>query len=325
MILVTGASGFLGQHLVSFLSTKELKVKALYNKNKPDASLLQLPGIDWVQCDLLDIFSIEEVMNGITEIYHCAAIVSFDPNEREKMLHFNTESTANIVNSALLQGISKMVYISSIAAIGTSGEVNKVITEEEEWGESKYNSAYGLSKYLAETQVWRGIGEGLNAIIVNPGIILGKGNWKSGSPQLISVVFNEFPFYTKGTTAWVDVEDVVNAVFQLMNSSAHTERYILSAGNFSFRDVFTMMAKALNKKPPKIEANKLMTGIAWRYSMLRSRLSGTNPIITRETANNAHEITEYSNKKFLKAFPDFRYKELEITIQNMANSFLSSI
>ena len=164
-----------------------------------------------MQCDLLDIYEVEEAMQGITDVYHCAAIVSFQPADKEKMLHFNVESTANIVNEALEQDIRKLVFVSSVAALGRS-EVTKEITEEEQWEESKYNSRYGLSKHMAEMEVWRGIGEGLNAVIVNPGIILGEGNWDEGSARLMKVVYKEFPFYTQGINGWVDVKDVVKAM-----------------------------------------------------------------------------------------------------------------
>ena len=196
MVLVTGASGFLGQHLVRYLSAHGVSMRAIYHKHEPAIELKNLAGTEWVCCDLLDVFAVAEAMQGITDIYHCAAIVSFDPRKQEEMLHFNPESTANIVNQALEQGgIRKMVYVSSVAALGRSGDEEKEITEEEEWAESKYNSVYGVSKYLAETEVWRGIGEGLNAVIVNPGIILGKTTGHDLSAQLMKMVYREFPFY----------------------------------------------------------------------------------------------------------------------------------
>jgi len=165
MILLTGASGFLGQHLVRFLSAQGDAVRALYNHKVPNSELQELPGVSWAKYDLLDIFAVEEAMQGIDEVYHCAAIVSFKPGRREEMLHFNAESTTNIVNQAIEQGIRKMVYVSSVAALGRAAESNKEISEEEEWEESRGNSAYGMSKYIAEMEVWRGIGEGLNAVV----------------------------------------------------------------------------------------------------------------------------------------------------------------
>jgi len=324
MVLVTGASGFLGRQLVRYLSAQGAIVRALYHKHPPTGDITSLQGIEWLKCDLLDIFDVEEALTGTTDIYHCAAIVSFNPRLRDEMLHFNPESTANVVNQALVQGIRKMVYVSSVAALGRPGDAKKEITEEEEWGESEYNSAYGLSKYLAEMEVWRGIGEGLNAVIVNPGIILGAGNGHDLSAQLMKVVYKEFPFYTKGVNSWVGADDVVKAMVMLMVSDVAAERFIVSAGNFSYREIFTLMANALNKKPPRYYANPLITGLAWRLSSLMNSLLGTNALITKETAGNANSFSFYNNRKLADAFPGFSYIPIGLSIEQMARSFTIS-
>lgn len=328
MILVTGASGFLGQHLVQHLSAQGHSVRALYNRRPPHASLAQLPGVTWLQCDILDVYAVAEVMEGITDVYHCAAIVSFHPKDREAMLHFNVEGTANIVNEALEQNIRKLVFVSSVAALGRSEEGKKEITEEEQWEESHYNSRYGLSKHLAELEVWRAAGEGLNAVIVNPGIILGEPlvhtestGWNEGSARLMTIVNKEFPFYTQGINAWVDVKDVVRAMVQLMDSDISDERFILSAGNFAYRDVFTEMALALGKKPPHISANRFLTSLVWRWSMLKASLTGTTATITRETAKTAQKQSFYNNTRLQTFLPNFRYTELKATVHRMAAAF----
>lgn len=323
MVLVTGASGFLGLHLVRYLSAHGVKTRALYHNHPPTGDLKNLPGIEWVQCDLLDVFAIEEAMQGITDIYHCAAIVSFDPGKRKDILHFNPESTGNLVNQALLQNVRKMVYVSSIAALGRTGDQGKEITEEEEWGESRYNSAYGISKYLAEMEVWRGIGEGLNAVIINPGIIIGAGNGHDLPSRLMKFAYREFPFYSKGVNSWVGADDVVQIMVQLMASGIEGERFIVSNANLAYKDVLAQMAKALNKKPARYLATGWMTGMAWRLSLLRSMITGKNPIITRETVNNANSICFYNNDKLLNALPGFAYTPLEASIAMMARSFIN--
>lgn len=320
MVLVTGASGFLGQHLIRYLSASGQRARALYHTHPPTEELKKLPGITWSRCDLLDIFDVEEAMLGISDIYHCAAIVSFDPRKREKMLHFNPESTANIINQAIMQDIRKLVYVSSIAALGRAAEGKKEINEEAEWTESKYNSAYALSKYLSEMEVWRGIGEGLNAVIVNPGIILGPGNGHDLSAQLMKIVYREFPFYTKGVTSWVDAADVVKSLVLLMNADVEAERFIISGGNFSYREIFTLMAQALNKRPPRIAAGPVMTSIGWRLGALL----GKNALITRETANNGNSMFYYNNQKLLGLFPGFSYTSMPDSINLMARSFEQS-
>lgn len=325
MILVTGGSGFVGGHLVRHLSAMGVQVRALYNTNAPKGDLQNLPHVAWMQCDLLDIYAVEEVMRDVTDIYHCAAIVTFAPGMAEQMLHFNPESTANIVNQAIVQGIRKMVYVSSIAALGRNGTINKSINEDQEWGESRYNSAYGISKYLAENEVWRGIGEGLNAVIVNPSVILGAGNWGTGSPQLITLADKQFPFYTHGTNGWVDVQDVVNAMVQLMNSDAEAERYIVSGGNHSYRHIFTLMAQALGKKPPLWPAGPFVTGLAWRLGAVYSKITGRNPVITRETARTSQGQSFYDNSKLFTALPGFTYTPIENTIQHMATAYRNRV
>ena len=324
MILVTGASGFLGQHLVRYLSAHGKQVRALYHTHPPTPELKSLPGVEWICCDLLDIYDVEDAMKGIIEVYHCAAIVSFDSRQKEKMLHFNPESTANLINQAIVQGIRKFVHISSVAALGRTGEA-KEINEEAEWEESKYNSAYALSKFIAETEIWRGIGEGLNAVIVNPGVILGPGNGRDLSTQLMKIVHREFPFYSKGVTSWVDVSDVVKAITMLMVSDVAAERFIISGGNHSYMEIFTLMACALDKKPPRFAVNSFMAAIGWRLSVLQSALLGTKPLITRETANNANTMSFYNNQKLLNTFPDFSYTTLPDSINLMAQSFQHSL
>jgi len=324
MILVTGASGFLGQHLVRNLSAQGLQVRALYHTHPPAQELKALPGIEWMCCDLLDIFEVEEAMQDVSDVYHCAAIVSFDRRQHGKMLHFNPESTTNVVNQAISQGIRKLVHVSSVAALGRTGDETKEINEETEWEESKYNSTYALSKFLAEMEVWRGIGEGLNAVIVNPGVILGPGSGHDLSTQLMKIVYREFPFYSKGITSWVDVKDVTNAMTMLMASDVEAERFIISNGNFSYMEIFTIMAKALGKKPPRFAVNSLMAAIGWRLSALKSALSGSKSLITKETANNANSRSFYSNHKLLSALPAFSYTPLPDSIQLMARSFRDS-
>lgn len=324
MVLVTGASGFLGQHLVRYLSAHGVSTRAVYYKHEPAGDLKNLPNTEWVCCDLLDVVGVAEIMSGITDVYHCAGIVSFDPRRRDEILHFNTESTANIVNQALEQGIRKMVYVSSVAALGRTGDAKKEITEDEEWVESPYNSGYGISKFLAETEVWRGIGEGLNAVIVNPGIILGETTGHDLSAQLMKMAYREFPFYTKGVTSFVDIDDVVKAMVQLMGSGIDSRRFIISGGNFGFREIFNLMAGALNKKPPRYAATPVMTGIAWRLNRLRTNLSGKRSLITKETAINSNTRSFYNNTSLIKALPGFSYTPIGHTIDRMARSFTNS-
>ncbi|WP_106522025.1 NAD-dependent epimerase/dehydratase family protein [Taibaiella chishuiensis] len=321
MILVTGASGFLGQHLLQALAGQPLPVIALYNSRRPEGPAS--PGLTWKQCDLLDIFSVAAAMEGITQVYHCAAIVSFDPRKKEDMIQANVEGTANLVNAALEAGVEKLVHVSSIAALGRTAEALAAgINEDTHWEESKDNSAYAESKFRSEMEVWRAMAEGLNAAIVNPAIILGEGDWDSGSANLMQIVYKEFPWYTDGVNAWVDVKDVVAAMIAIMSSDISDERYIISAGNFAYKEVFTAMAHALNRKPPYKHASPWMTEIVWRMEVLKSRIAKRQVTISKESARTAQTRCYYSNEKLLRDFPGFTYHTLQDTVSRMAAAFL---
>lgn len=322
IVLVTGASGFVGNHLVRYLSAKGETIRALYHSRTPTTEMLQLRGVVWMKADLLDVYDVEDAMQGVGEVYHCAAIVSFKKEDKEQLLHFNTESTANLVNEALLQGVRKMVYVSSIAALGRSKE-GAPITEEEQWEESKFNSVYAESKHRAELEVWRGQGEGLEAVVINPGIIIGEGDWDTGSAALVKMVHSEFPYYTAGINAWVDVEDVANAMYLLMKSDITGERFILAAGSFSYKDVFTQLATAMGKKPPHKLAGPFMSSIVWRLSTLKSMLTGKPSTITKETATTAQRKAIYDNNKLTTALPGFAYTPFAISMQRIAKSYLN--
>ncbi|MCB0698195.1 MAG: NAD-dependent epimerase/dehydratase family protein [Chitinophagales bacterium] len=321
IVLVTGGSGFLGSRLVSYLSYHGAEVRALYHNTPPSAEQQQLPGVAWQQCDLLDVYDVEQVFDGVSEVYHCAAIVSFNKADRQRLIQANVESTANLVNQALENGIRKMVHVSSIAALGR-GDVSNKITEEQQWEESKYNSVYAQSKYYAEMEVWRGMAEGLNGVIVNPAVILGEGNWDKGSASLLKVVYNEFPYYTGGVNGWVDVDDVVRAMYMLMNSDINDERFIVCEGNYSYKELFTMMAEHMGRKPPSRKAGKFLSALVWRFSVLKSMFTGKPSTITKETASTAQRVVYYDNSRLLNMLPGFGYTPMKQTVKRISEAFL---
>ncbi len=318
MVLVTGGAGLIGTELIRQLLDKGKKVLALYNKTLlPDfgsANLVQ------VKCNILDVVGLEEAMQGVEEVYHCAAIVSFNPKRRNEMFKINIEGTANVVNAALDAGVRKMVYVSSVAALGRIRE-KEPINETMNWSEETSNSAYGQSKFLAEMQVWRGIGEGLDAVMVNPTIVIGPGDWNGGSSQLFKNAYKEFPWYAEGTTGFVDVRDVAKAMIQLMESNITAERFILSAENKSYRDVFNLMAKAFNKKPPHKKVTPLLAKIVWRLEAIKSRLTGKEPLVTKETTATALTRASFDNSKLKKFIPEFTYRTVEESVMHTCAVF----
>ncbi|RBL93440.1 NAD-dependent epimerase/dehydratase family protein [Chitinophaga flava] len=323
MILVTGGTGFLGSYLIRALVAEGKPVRALYRK-APSPRLQDLSGkIEWVQCDILDVCALEDAMQGVTQVYHCAAVVSFQPGDVANLMKINVEGTANVVNMALDAGVEKLLYVSSVAAIGRAKE-QAAITEDCEWEESRNNSRYSISKFQGEMEVWRGIAEGLDAVIVNPSIILGAGFWDEGSGTLLKNAWKEFPFYTDGVNGFVDVKDVVKAMIMLMDSSVSGERFILSADNWSYRQLFTTMADALGKKPPHIAVKPWMAEMVWRLEKIKGLFTGKHPLVTKETARTAQLKVYYDSSKIHNTLPEFVFRPLEETIREISAAFLAS-
>lgn len=318
MILVTGASGLVGQHLLESLTRSGKQVRAI-SRHKPTAYFTQIVPelLEWVSGDILDTPFLETAFRGITEVYHCAGMVTYDARYREAMMECNVTGTANIVNFCLDAGVRKLVHVSSIATLGDATP-GGLIDENSDWEEGKLNSMYAVSKQAAEMEVYRGIAEGLQAVIVNPGIILGEGDANRSSSNLFRLVYDEFPYYTNGITAWVDVKDVIDAMVYLMDHEVSNERYILSCGNFSYRDILTSIAIAMGKKAPTKAAGKGLTALVWRLAYLRSVLNGKVATLTRETARSAHAIRNFDNRKLLRAIPGFQYRDLTQSIARIA-------
>lgn len=321
MILVTGGTGFLGSYLIRALVAAGKPVRALY-RQQPSPRLQDISDkIEWVPGDILDVCALEDAMVGVTQVYHCAAMVSFHAADKDRLLKINVEGTANVVNMALDAGVRKLLYVSSVAAIGRA-KPGAAVNEECEWEDSKNNSRYSISKFQGEMEVWRGIAEGLDAVIVNPAIILGAGFWNDGSGALLKNAWKEFPYYTRGVNGFVDVDDVVTAMVRLMDSDIQGERYILSADNWDYQQLFTTMAQALGKKAPHREAKPWMAEVVWRLEKVKGIMTGKHPLITKETARTAQLKVYYENNKILQALPGFQFRPLEETIRHISAAYL---
>ena len=309
--LVTGAAGLVGNELVKQLLDKGFSVKAIYNSTPLS---LSHPDLEIVQCDILDVVRLEEVMQDITQVYHCAAIVSFDPKDKYRLLKINVEGTTNVVNACINAGVKKLVYVSSVAALGRIRN-GQTVTEEMNWTPETSNSIYGKSKYLAELEVWRGHAEGLQTVIVNPSIILGADNWETGSTAIFKTVYNEFKWYTDGVSGFVDVRDVAEAMILLMNSDISGQRFILNSECLSYKELFFSIAKCFGKKPPQKKVTPFLAEIVWRMEALKAMFSGKKHLLTKETARTAQTKIYYDNSKILKALPGFEFTKIEDTIE----------
>lgn len=331
MILVTGATGLVGSQLLLELAKKEKTIKVLKRKSA-NLSLIEktfcndkelLSNIQWVEGDVLNMYELFEAMGGITQVYHCAAVVSFYPGEKAQIMNVNVKGTANVVNMALEAGVQKLCYVSSVAALGRSSSSN-IITEEVVWKNSADNSVYALSKYQAEREVWRGIAEGLDAVIVNPSIILGAGDWSKSSTSIFKAVWEGVRYYTKGVNGFVDVRDVVKAMILLMESEIKNKRFIISSENIGYKDLLDEIANNFKKPLPNIYISSSLSEFIWRVERFRNLLTGSRPLITKETARTANKKYYYSGEKVRKTL-GFEFIPIKKSVRDACESFLKEL
>lgn len=314
MILITGATGFLGSELCQQLN---LSGKNSIRCTKRATSVIPkilLPfsnQINWVNADVLEIDALNEALADVTEVYHCAALVSFDPSLKKKLIQNNVEGTANLVNLCTEKEI-RLVHVSSIAAIG-EGKPGELINENHHLEETPKDNAYAMSKYESEMEVWRGMAEGLDAVIVNPSLIIGKNAGKEGTGQIFETVRKGLQFYTSGSCGLVDVEDVAKAMILLMESKISSERFILNAENWHYKDLFDEIADCFNVKPPSFETKSWMLELAWRASALGTVFTGKKMGVDKVTAQSASRIQDYDNSKIKEAI-GFQFKPVKESI-----------
>jgi dihydroflavonol-4-reductase len=332
MILVTGATGLIGSHLLYKLVSSGEEVRIMVRDRRRIDGIrkvfsyyteefdLLLDQISIAEGDLKDIGAVEAALQGISHVYHCAAIVSFDPSDREMVIENNRQAAAGLVNGCLAAGVKKLVHVSSTSAIGKSPDTLP-ITEECEWQYDRRKSGYSVSKHESEREAWRGEAEGLQVAIVNPAMVLGPGNWGESSTSLIKKSYEGLLFYTEGVNAYVDVRDVAEVMTKLMKSDVSGERFILAADNISFRELFARLASALDVEAPRYRARKWMAEMLWRFEWLKSKLTGRPRLISKETARTACEYQIYSSEKVQKRL-GFTFRPLDETISWSCRIFL---
>jgi nucleoside-diphosphate-sugar epimerase len=324
MILVTGGTGLVGSHLLYHLCLEDGVIRAIYRTESSLENVKKVfsyytddqtlfSRIEWFKANITNVPSMIPAFFDVKKVYHCAAFISFNPKDYREMRKVNIYGTAIIVNLCIDAKVDKLCFVSSIAAVGDSLK-NKIITEEDEWNKELDNSGYSITKFGAEMEVWRASQEGVDVVIVNPGVILGSGFWESGSGKLFSQVYNGFNYYTEGVTGFVSVQDVVKPMILLMNSDVKNERFILISENKSFKEIFYLIADALGKKRPSKKIKPWQTNVFWKFAWLLSKITGNEPLLTKYSAKSAHSISEYSSEKIQNTL-NYKFEDLENSIK----------
>ncbi len=316
MILVTGATGFLGSELISQLLLRGEKIRAIKRDTSRIPQILtDKTDIEWFNADILDYFALSEAMEGVSHVYHCAAMISFHPRDKKEMLKVNVEGTSNLLNICMEKNIRRFLHVSSIAALGESKK-GKLITEKNHWEFGSGQSTYSISKYKSEMEVFRAAAEGLNAVIVNPSIIIGKNAGKGGSGQLFEAIRNGLNYFPGGSSGYVDVADVAKTMILLMESNFSDERFIINSENLTYKEFFSSIAQKFGKEPPAISLKPWMMYTAWLLSRLITFLTGKRFGLSSETVRSAFEKHSYSNEKIKKAL-NFNFKSVDESISEI--------
>jgi len=320
-ILVTGGTGVLGAYIVRHLLEEGYSNIEIFTRKgkKSNLDFANDARVLFTDGDITTLFPLTDCIERADYVIHTAATVSFDPRDFKIMHEVNVEGTANVMNISSNSSVKKVIHVSSIAALGRSGKTN-LISESTTWVNSKYNSYYGITKYLAEQEVWRSYHEGQSMAIVNPSLILGDGDWNQSSLQIFKKAYDGLPYYPTGGTGIVDVKDVSRFIVQLLESAVDGERFIVSGGNISYKDIFLKLASGMDRKAPSKPAPKWMLSILWRIEKIRCLLTRQRPIVTRESVKSTAMHSNYDNSKSL-GFNEFRYREMDKTLLEYAGRY----
>ncbi|MDO3644390.1 NAD-dependent epimerase/dehydratase family protein [Mucilaginibacter sp. L3T2-6] len=319
MILVTGATGFLGSEVALQLVQQGHCIRCTKRTSSAIPSILQAfsSQIEWVNADLLDIFALEAALEGVKQVYHSAAWVSLKEADKKQMIYTNITGTANLVNLCLQQDL-KLLHVSSVAAIGLA-KPGDLITENHHLDLATETDGYAISKLESEMEVWRGIAEGLDAVVVNPTIIIGPNAGTAGSGQLFETVRKGLKFYTEGTCGFVDVQDVARCMITLMNSDITAERFIISSENRDYKSLTAEIADCFGVKRPSTLAKSWMLAVAWRVAKIASALTGNPPAIDKISAQAASMERNYDNSK-IKAAIGIEFKPVSETVKEVCEA-----
>jgi len=319
MILVTGATGFVGSVLALQLVQQNISIRCIKRSTSvvPGMLLPYAHLIDWREADILDNPALEDAFDGVTQVYHCAAWVSFKEADKDPMIHTNVTGTANVVNLCM-ENDARLLHVSSIAAIGQAKK-GMLITEKNHIEETPVDNVYSISKLESEMEVWRGVAEGLDAVIVNPSVIIGALAGSEGSGKIFETIRGGIKYYSRGSCGLVDVEDVAKCSIALMNSDITAERYIITAENWTYKDMFETTARCFNVKPPTAEAKPWMLEVAWRGAAFIAAIIGKDPALDKIAARAGSVEQNYDNSKIKKTI-DIEFKPIAQTIQEICES-----
>ncbi len=321
---ITGATGMVGSYLLKTLLSKGYTNITCLKRPSSSLELTGNPGsqVQWQDGDLLDTESLWEFADGLDVVFHCGAMVSFNPKRKKDLHRINVTGTADLVDACLAQGVGFFVHCSSVSALGKAGK-DGITDEEAEWDPKAHNSPYAKTKYYSEMEVFRAMAEGLEGAIINPSIILGGGFWKKGSARLHLTVSRGLPFYPMGSGGFVDARDVAEMMIDLCNPAYSGRRFICNAENRSYRDILSRIATGLDVKAPGKPLKKWMISTAPLLFKAGRFLGLNTPKVTADMLKASHRNARYNNERSIEEL-GFKYRPIDQTLDSLSEAYLQS-
>jgi dihydroflavonol-4-reductase len=322
--VVTGATGMLGAHLACELHHAGYSVKCTFHVTSTDlfekiARTYKLSHTDfeWVAADVLDSSSLLEAFKGADSVFHCAAVVKYRKQDEEQLYATNVLGTRNCCNACLQLRIPELIYASSIAALGRSPGT-RIINENSAWVDSPLNTIYSETKYLAELEVWRAAEEGLNVAVLNPGVIIGAGDGKTGSNAIFKHVSKRSWFFPAGRTGFVGVQDVTNAMISASINKVYNTRLLLVSENLFYKEVLQLVSREMGVKPPHWALKGFVLKLAVFVAAFCEKLHIPFPFPSQGLVATAADV-EYQTKN-IHLLPGFKFTSVNTAIKQAVST-----
>lgn len=331
MELVTGATGLVGANLLYKLAVNsDSKVCGLYrderNRQKVKRHFLlseqenskSFDRIIWRKADLLDVEDLKESLKGISKIYHCASLVSFSKRDNKKLFHNNVLGTTNLVNVAIENQVEKILFVSSVAGLGSKND-KTVINESQILNQPNFHSYYGISKHLAEIEIWRALQEGIDVQIVYPGVVLSGPFLNRSSDRLIPQIKKFNRFYTKGDISLIGMDDLCGAIIRLMHSNHEHKRWILVSQTMSIKDFIIKVNTLFGQNPPNYKIG-LVAWIVLKFIDSIAQVFGISFFQGASYESTTSTVT-YDSSLITEKL-DFKYRSIDQVLVQLKNQFL---
>lgn len=304
-VLVTGATGFLGNWLTKRLLEEGFEVRVLV-RSRAKLEELESYKLEVVEGDVTNPESLDRACRGVGGVFHLAGLIAYSKAQRAAMEMVNVQGTKNVIEAIRRNGSPRLLHLSSVTAIGAGFTKNDILDENSTYNIRHLDLGYFETKHDAEVAVFDAVRAGhIEAVAINPSTIYGPGDAKKGSRGAqLKVARGKFPFYPPGGVNVVHVEDVVNLCIQAFHTGKSGERTIACGENLTIQETFDRIAHLAGVKPPSIALPRTALFALGKVGDLMESFGGKGPINTE----NAWTSTMFHWFRHDKASKEFAFK-----------------